>query len=82
MNSYACLTISSCQQAYHCLPQTVRDLLPQAAMAAVQPAGFITQILVQVIVGNRLTPPSDSLKLDINGRGFLSQKIMVIFRRS
>ncbi len=36
-------------------------------MAAVQPEGMVKQILDQVIVGNKLTPPSGPLKLDIGG---------------
>ncbi len=36
-------------------------------MAALQPAGVVKQILDQVIVGNKLTPPSDPLKLNIGG---------------
>ncbi len=36
-------------------------------MAALQPERMIKQILDQVIVGNKLTPPSGPLKLDIGG---------------
>ena len=36
-------------------------------MAAVQASGVVKQILDQVIVENKLTQPSDPMRLDIDG---------------